>query len=65
VKEFLSQNQIAFVNRDILTDKYAQNDLYELGYQTTPVTVIDGEIVEGFDPAKMEKLLDITVHRRS
>jgi hypothetical protein len=32
-------------------------DLEKLGYMTTPVTVVDGEVVIGFDRAKLEKLL--------
>jgi pseudouridine-5'-phosphate glycosidase len=31
--------------------------LKKLGVMTTPVTVIDGEIVVGFDQAKLEQLL--------
>lgn len=64
MKEFLSQNQIHFVDRDILADEFAQGELNQLGYLTTPVTVIDGDIVVGFDPAQMERLLEITVHPR-
>ena len=29
----------------------------EIGVMTTPVTVIDGEVVVGFDRARFEKLL--------
>ena len=32
-------------------------DLEKLGYLTTPVTVIDGEVVVGFDLAKLRTLL--------
>jgi len=44
VKEFLSQNQIAFVNRDIMADELARSDLQQLGYMTTPVTMIDATL---------------------
>ncbi len=57
VKEFLSQNKIAFTERNIAADETALTELEKLGYMTTPVTVIDGEAVVGFDQAKLEKLL--------
>ncbi len=57
VKEFLSQNKIAFTERNIATDETALAELEKLGYLTTPVTLIDGEAVVGFDQAKLEKLL--------
>ena len=56
-KEFLSQWNIDFVDRDITSDESALADLEKLGYMTTPVTVIDGEVVVGFDRLKLEKLL--------
>ncbi len=59
VKEFLSQNKIEFVDRNIAADEAALNELEELGYMTTPVTVIDGEVVIGFDAPKLRSLLQI------
>jgi glutaredoxin 3 len=58
VKEFLSQNKIAFVDRNIAADEAALNELEKLGYMTTPVTVIDGEVVVGFDRNKLQKFLE-------
>ena len=57
VKEFLSQNKIEFVDRNIAADEVALNELEKLGYLTTPVTVIDGQVVVGFDRDKLQKLL--------
>ena len=58
VKEFLSQNKIEFVDRNIAADESALNELEKLGYMTTPVTVIDGQVVVGFDRDKLQKLLE-------
>ena len=33
------------------------DELMEIGVMTTPVTVIDGEVVVGFNPKKLEELL--------
>jgi glutaredoxin len=59
VKEFLSQNKIEFVDRNVAADEAALNELEKLGYMTTPVTVIDGEVVVGFDAPKLRRLLQI------
>jgi glutaredoxin len=57
VKEFLSQKGVAFVKRDVAQDETALSELEQLGVFTTPVTVIDGEVVIGFDQARLEALL--------
>jgi glutaredoxin len=57
VKEFLSQKGIEFTERDVTVDDLALAELEELGYMTTPVTVIDGEVVIGFDRERLEHLL--------
>ena len=57
VKEFLSQKKIEFTERNVATDETALSELEKLGYMTTPVTVIDGEVTVGFDRARLEKLL--------
>jgi glutaredoxin len=57
VKEFLSQNKIDFIDRNVAADETALAELEKLGYMTTPVTVVDGEVVVGFDRAKLERLL--------
>ena len=56
-KEFLSQRNVPFVERDIMNDQSAMEELMKIGVLTTPVTVIDGEVVVGFDRSKFEKLL--------
>ncbi len=57
VKEFLSQNKIEFVDRNIAADEAALAELEKLGYMTTPVTVVDGQVVVVFDRDKLQKLL--------
>ena len=57
VKEFLSHRGVEFIERDVSQDDDAMKALEGLGIMTTPVTVIDGEIVIGFDRPKLEQLL--------
>ena len=58
-KEFLSQKGVAFVERDIGTDTQAMEELVNLGVMATPVTLIDGELVVGFDRKKLDRLLSL------
>jgi glutaredoxin len=57
VKEFLSQNKIEFTERNIAADASALAELEKLGYMTTPVSLIDGEVVVGFDVSRLQSLL--------
>jgi len=57
VKEFLHQRGVPFVEKDVSTDEAAFNELVEKGFAATPVTVIDGEAVVGFNRARLEELL--------
>lgn len=56
-KEYLSQRQVAFQERDVTKDPSAIQELQRLGYVTTPVTVIDGTMIVGFDAAKIDAAL--------
>jgi glutaredoxin 3 len=57
VKEFLSQKKIDFIERNVATDEAALAELQKLRYMTTPITVVDDEVIIGFDRDKLEKLL--------
>lgn len=57
VKEFLSQKGVPFTERDVSKDENALNELKEMKIMTTPVTVVDGNKVTGFDRARLESLL--------
>ena len=61
LKEFLSQNKVNFNEFDVTKDKNAMAELKRLGYMTTPVTVIEGEAVVGFDRSKLARLLEIEI----
>lgn len=57
MKEFLSQRNVPFVERDIAEDKTALAELEQLGVMTTPVTLVDDEVVVGFDRERLNALL--------
>jgi glutaredoxin 3 len=57
VKEYLSQKQISFEDRDITTHPAAISELQKLGFMTTPVTVVDEKVIVGFDVRKLDDAL--------
>ncbi len=58
-KEFLSRKGIEFEERDVSTDESALEELQRRGLMTTPVTLVDGEAVVGFDQNKLSALLGL------
>ena len=45
------------MQKDVTEDPEAMEELIKIGVMTTPVTVIDGEVVVGFDQKRLEELL--------
>ncbi len=46
-----------YTERDVDFDPTAREEMMKLGAQGTPVTVIDGEVVVGFDEEAIDDLL--------
>ncbi len=57
MKEFLSQKDITYTERNVLKNKGAMEKLKKLGAMVTPLAIINGEIVAGFNQQKLEQLL--------
>jgi glutaredoxin-like YruB-family protein len=61
VKEFLSQRGINFEERDVSRDpSYAQELVSSTGQMGVPVTIINGQIVVGFDRGRLKQLISQT-----
>ena len=56
-KEYLSQRNVDFQDKDITRDLTALAELRNLGYMTTPVIDIDGAVIVGFDQEKIDAAL--------
>jgi glutaredoxin len=56
-KSIFSHKGVSFQERDIAQDPNALADLKKLGYMTTPVIVIDGSLIVGFDAEKIDQAL--------
>lgn len=48
-----------FTEKDVRTDPDAIQELVEMNSQSTPTTVIDGEVIIGFDRQKISEKLGI------
>lgn len=60
MKEFLSQKGVEFTDRDVTKDPEALRELTEgYGVFSTPVVMVNDELVIGFDREKLEQLLGI------
>lgn len=59
MREFLSAHNIEFTERNIRRDPEArQYVLATLGVEAVPLTVIDDQMIIGFDQAGLEALLN-------
>ena len=58
-KEFLSRENISYTERNVAEDESALEELKRLGYMTTPVIVIDGTVIVGFNEAELIKQLEL------
>lgn len=61
LKEYLKQKNIGFQNIDVSGDKTSLEEMVKLtGQMGVPVTSIDGNVVVGFDKAKIDVALNIS-----
>ncbi len=59
-KQFLTENKIEFENVDVSVDQNATQEMIsKSGQMGVPVLDIDGNIVVGFDKAKIKQLLGL------
>ena len=61
VKEFLSQKGVVFQERDVSRNpSYAQELVNNTGQMGVPVTIVNQQVVIGFDRARLDQLLTQT-----
>ena len=57
MKEFLSREGHTFVTKNIEDDDAAYDELMAMGARAVPVTVIDKQVVIGYDQARLRAAL--------
>jgi len=50
---------VKFVRKDLMIDEEARDELFSLGVRSAPALVVDGEVVVGFDKARINALLNL------
>lgn len=59
MKEFLSRRGISFAEKDVAVDPAAAQEMIRLsGQRGVPVTVIDDQVIVGYDQRRLSTLLD-------
>lgn len=59
-KEFFTENKVEYVENDVSQDEAKRNEMVEKsGQMGVPVIDIEGEIIVGFDEAKLKELLEL------
>lgn len=60
VERYLRDHGVGFVAKEVDTDPAAMAEFLAFGYLTTPLTVIDGTPVPGFQPKRLAELLAVS-----
>lgn len=59
-KEFFAENKVEYTESDVSQDEVKRNEMVEKsGQMGVPVIDIEGEIIVGFDEAKLKELLEL------
>jgi hypothetical protein len=59
VKNYLAERDVRYVLKNLNTDPAAREEFRAAGFKLPPVLVIDGVPVEGFDPERIDALLNL------
>jgi len=57
--EYLSRKGVTFEGKDVRADREALKELLEMGYASTPVIVINGQGIVGFDVGEIDRALAV------
>ncbi len=57
--ELLKRSNVPFTARNVSTDRTARDALIALGSRTVPTTLVDGEMIIGFDRERLQQLLGL------
>jgi len=56
--EYLSRKGVPYVAKDVRADAAALKELLEMGYASTPVIVVDGQGIVGFDADAIDRAVE-------
>ncbi len=56
-KDYLDQLEVEYEERNVSTSMDARKELMQQGFMGVPVLLVDDEVIQGFDKAKIDQLL--------
>lgn len=60
MKEFLSQHNVAYQEKNVAVDRVARQEMLQLtGRSAVPTVKIGDEVIVGFDKARISQLLNL------
>lgn len=59
LKDHLRAAGVSFIVKDVLVDEEAAEFLESRNIRSTPVLSVDGELVEGYQPEKVDELIGV------
>ncbi len=62
-KKFLAARNIPFEYKDVQADPSALRELVRLNSRSTPTIVVGDEVMIGFDPERLEQMLESVEQR--
>lgn len=64
LKDYLRARGVEFIARDVMVDEDAALFLESRNIRSTPVLMLDGELIVGFDRERIDELLNARHHPR-
>ena len=55
--DYLKQKGVSFTSKDIANDSQTFDEMVALNASGTPTIVVDGQVVVGFNPRRLDALL--------
>ncbi|NLY36898.1 MAG: glutaredoxin family protein [Tissierellia bacterium] len=56
-KDYLDSLGVEYQERNVSTDMEARKELMQKGFMGVPVLLVDEEVIQGFDKARIDQLL--------
>lgn len=56
-KDYLDSLNVEYEERNVSTSMDARKELMQQGFMGVPVLLVDDEVIQGFDKAKIDQLL--------
>ena len=56
-KHYLKEKGVEFEEKNVSTDMEARKELMGMGYMGVPIIMVDDEVIEGFNRAKLDELV--------